>query len=82
MNFNTKLPKNVSGLKAIWVIFDHLTKSAHFLAISESSFVEKLVEIYIREVVALHGVSTSIVSYRDDHFTSRFWKWFHEELGN
>ena len=42
---------------------------------------EKLVEIYVREVVARHGVPTSIVSDQDVCFTSRFWKKFHEELG-
>ena len=49
--------------------------------ISESYFAEKLAEIYVREVVARHGVPTLIVSYRDVRFTSRFWKKFHEELG-
>ena len=58
-----------------------LTKSAHFLSINESSFVEKLAKIYVREVVARHGVPTSIVSNRDMRFTSRFWKKFHEDLG-
>nr|KAJ0220480.1 hypothetical protein LSAT_V11C200070630 [Lactuca sativa] len=60
---------------------DRLTKSAHFLDISENSSVKKLAEVYIREVVARHGVPTSIVSVRDVHFTSKFWKKYHEELG-
>ena len=45
------------------------------------SFVEKMAEVYVQEVVARHGVPTSIVSDRDVRFTSRFWKKFHEELG-
>ena len=81
MDFITKLPKTARGVDAIWVIVDRLTKSAHFLAISESSSAEKLAEIYVREVVSRHGVPISIVSDRDVRFTSRFWKKFHEELG-
>ncbi|XP_052627225.1 uncharacterized protein LOC128133734, partial [Lactuca sativa] len=81
MDFITKLPRTARGVDAIWVIVDRLTKSAHFLAISESSSAEKLAEIYVREVVSRHGVPISIVSDRDVRFTSRFWKKFHEELG-
>ena len=81
MDFITKLPRTARGVDAIWVIVDRLTKSAHFLAISESSSAERLAELYVREVVSRHGVPMSIVSDRDVRFTSRFWKKFHEELG-
>ena len=81
MDFFTKLPRTAWGVNAIWVIVDWLTKSAHFLAISESSSAERLEKIYVREVVARHGVPRSIVSDQDVCFTSRFWKKFHEELG-
>ena len=55
--------------------------SVHFIPIQESISIEKLAEIYIREVVARHGVLVSVVSDRDVHFTSRFWKRFHDEMG-
>ena len=42
---------------------------------------EKLAEIYVRKVVARHGVPVSVVLDRDDYFTSRFWMWFHDEMG-
>ena len=81
MDFVTKLPKTAKGFDAIWVIVDRLTKSAHFLAIRESSSVEKLADLYVREIVSRHGVPVSIVSDRDVRFTSCFWQKFHEELG-
>ena len=81
MDFITKLPRTARGADTIWVIVDRLTKSAHFLAIKESSSAEKLAETFVREIVTLHGVPVSIVSDRDTRFTSRFWGKFQEELG-
>ena len=42
---------------------------------------EKLAEFYVKEVVKLHEVPTSIVSDRDPRFTSRFWVSLQEALG-
>ena len=81
MDFITKLSRPARSVDAIWVIVDRLTKSAHFLAISESSSAERLVEMYIREMVSRHGVPISIVSDRDVRLTFRLWRKFHEELG-
>ncbi|XP_073153033.1 uncharacterized protein [Henckelia pumila] len=39
------------------------------------------VELYIREIVRLHGVSARIVSDRDPKFTSNFWGSLHRSLG-
>ena len=72
MDFITKLPRSAQGVDEIWVIVDRLTKSGHFLAISESSSAEKLAEIYVREVVVRHGVPTSIVSDRENVFYFQF----------
>ncbi|GJZ19169.1 putative reverse transcriptase domain-containing protein [Tanacetum coccineum] len=81
MNFITKLPWSSSGHDAIWVIVDRLTKSAHFLAIREDYSMEKLARLYIDEIVARHGVPTSIISERDGRFTSRFWQTMQKVLG-
>ncbi|GJU78195.1 putative reverse transcriptase domain-containing protein [Tanacetum coccineum] len=81
MNFITKLPWSSSGHDAIWVIVDRLTKSAHFLAIREDYSMEKLARLYIDEIVARHGVPTSIISERGGRFTSRFWQMMQKVLG-
>ena len=35
---------------------------------------DQLAELYVDEIVQLHGVPLSIVSDRDPRFTLRFWK--------
>ncbi|KAJ9546254.1 hypothetical protein OSB04_025961 [Centaurea solstitialis] len=81
MDLITKLPRTSRSYDAIWVIVDRLTKSAHFIAIRESSSAEALADIYVKEIVATHGVPVTIISDRDVRFTSRFWGKFHEDLG-
>ncbi|KAJ9561205.1 hypothetical protein OSB04_006365 [Centaurea solstitialis] len=81
MDLITKLPRTSRSYDAIWVVVDRLTKSAHFIAIRESSSAEALADIYVKEIVARHGVPVTIISDRDVRFTSRFWEKFHEDLG-
>ncbi|GJV28603.1 putative reverse transcriptase domain-containing protein [Tanacetum coccineum] len=59
---------------------DRLTKSAHFLAIREDYSMETLARLYIDEIVARHGVPTSIISDRDGRFTSRSWQTMQKAL--
>jgi hypothetical protein len=42
---------------------------------------QRLAEMYIEEIVKLHGIPSSIVSDRDPRFTSRFWKSLQDALG-
>ncbi|GKB73001.1 reverse transcriptase domain-containing protein [Tanacetum coccineum] len=74
MDFITKLPRTSNGHDTIWVIVDRLTKSVHFIPIRETNSMETLTRLYIKEIVTRHGVSISIISDRDSHFTSRFWQ--------
>ena len=80
MDFVTSLPNTPRGNDAIWVMVDRLTKSAHFIPVNITFPVAQLAEIYIRGIVKLHGVPSSIVSDRDPRFTSRFWKSLQEAL--
>ena len=81
MDFVVGLPKTLTKYDAIWVIVDRLTKTAHFLPIDIRYSLEKLTQLYIKEVVRLHGIPSSIISDRDPRFTSRFWRSLHEALG-
>nr|GEY01776.1 hypothetical protein [Tanacetum cinerariifolium] len=81
MDFVTKLPKTTNGYDTIWVIIYRLRKSAHILPIRKNDPMEKLMKLYIKEVVTRHGVPVSIISDRDGRFTSLFWKALHKDLG-
>ncbi|GJR52318.1 putative reverse transcriptase domain-containing protein [Tanacetum coccineum] len=65
MDFVTKLPKMSQGYDTIWVIIDRLTKSAIFTPIRETDPMDKLVRIYLKEVVTRHGIPVSIICDRD-----------------
>ena len=73
MDFVVRLP--VTGRKhdSVWVMVDRLTKSTHFLLVRIYYSLDKLVELYIKEIVRLHGIPVFIISNRDPRFTSRFW---------
>jgi len=45
-------------------------------------YLEMLTKLYIKEVVKLHEVSSSIISNRDLGFNSRFWKTLQKSLGS
>jgi len=82
MDFVTHLPRTVRNHDAIWVIVDRLTKSVHFLAVNLRMSMMKLTQMYINEIVRLHGVPLSIVSDRDPRFTSRFWQTLQNAMGS
>ncbi|GJW57722.1 putative reverse transcriptase domain-containing protein [Tanacetum coccineum] len=80
MDFVIKLPKSPQGFDTIWVIVDRLTKSALFVPIRETDPLEKLARLYLKEVVARHGIPVSIICDRDPRFASRFWRTLQKAL--
>ncbi|WKA04339.1 hypothetical protein VitviT2T_022388 [Vitis vinifera] len=81
MDFVIGLPRTRSKKNGVWVIVDRLTKSAHFLAMKTTDSMNSLAELYIQEIVRLHGIPVSIVSDRDPKFTSQFWQSLQRALG-
>ena len=81
MDFVIELLRTRRQHNAIWVIVDKLTKSAHFLSVSNDDPLDKFAQLYVEEIVRLHGVPISIVSDRDSRFTSRFWSSLQDAMG-
>jgi len=63
------------------VIVNQLTKSAYVLAIKVTFTAKQLADLYIREVVQLHGIPLSIILDRDTKFISKFWHGFQSAMG-
>ena len=81
MDFVIGFPRTRRQHDAIWVIVDRLTKSAHFLLVSNDDLLDKLAQLYVDEIVRLHGVPISVVSDRDPRLTSRFLSSLQDAMG-
>ncbi|KAL0549580.1 hypothetical protein IC582_014065 [Cucumis melo] len=81
MDFITGLPRTLRGFTVIWIVVDRLTKSAHFVPGKSTYTASKWAQLYMSEIVRLHGVPVSIVSDRDARFTSKFWKGLQTAMG-
>jgi len=73
MDFIMGLPLSASKKNTIWVIVDRLTKSAYFLSIHDTWGIERLTQLYVKEIVQLYGIPKDIVFNRDRRFQARFW---------
>ena len=72
MDFMTHLPRTLRAHDAVWVIVDRLTESGHFLVMQMTFTLEEFCRLYIREIIRLHGVLVSIISYQDPRFMAHF----------
>jgi hypothetical protein len=81
MYFFVGLPNTSRHHDSIWVIVDRLTKTTHFLPVHTTHRTEKYAEIYIDQIVRLHGIPRTIVSNRGAPFVAHFWEQLQKSLG-
>jgi hypothetical protein len=55
MDFIVGLPNTSQKHDSIWVIIDRLTKTAHFLLVHTTYSTKKYAEVYLDQIVRLHG---------------------------
>jgi len=68
MDFVGGLPRTQKGHDSIWVIVDRLTKSAHFWPVKSTYKASQYVELFVSEILKLHGIQVSIVTPTLDYF--------------
>jgi hypothetical protein len=81
MDFIVGLPNTSRKHDSIWVIVDRLTKTAHFIPVHTTYVAKKYAEIYLDQIIHLHGVPKTIISDRGAQFVSRFWEQLQNALG-
>jgi transposase InsO family protein len=81
MDFIVGLPNTSQKHDSIWVIIDRLTKVAHFIPVHTTYSAKKYAEVYLDQIVRLHGVPKTIISDRGAPFVARFWEQLQSALG-
>jgi Integrase zinc binding domain/Chromo (CHRromatin Organisation MOdifier) domain len=71
-DFITDLPVS-NGMDSILLFVDRMTKMSHFIPCLKSTSAPDFAQLFVSNVVRLHGLPASIVSDRGSIFTSNFW---------
>jgi len=80
MDIITDLPKS-DGYDTILVVIDRLTKMSHFIPCSTDLDARQFINLFMKEIVRLHGLPHDIITNRGTLFTSDLWRETTGKLG-
>ena len=81
MDFITALPKVTGNFDSIFVVTDKLTKIIHLIPTRTTASASDIAQLFVKEIVRLHGIPARIISDRDAKFTSKFWTAMFQSIG-
>lgn len=73
LDFIIRLPKS-KGYETVLVVVDRLSKYCHFIPLKHPYTARSLADMFLREIIRLHGIPKSILSDKDPLFLSKFWQ--------
>jgi hypothetical protein len=73
IDFITDLPES-QLYNTILVVVDRFSKMAHFIPCTKNTSTYELAQMFINNIIRLHGVPYDIVSDRGPQFVSQLWK--------
>src|SRR4051812_41503854 len=81
MDFVTGFRRSQKGHDAIFVVIDRFSKVAHILHVKETISASQLPNLYVSNILSLHGITLEISFNRGIIFTSTFWESFQKSMG-
>ncbi|KAF8707050.1 hypothetical protein AX14_013058 [Amanita brunnescens Koide BX004] len=72
MDFSGLYPE-VKGFNYILLVICQMTNMVHIIPTRTDVTAKQVAELYVKEIVRLHGIPESVVSDWDTKFTSQFW---------
>lgn len=66
---------------SIIVVVDRLSKVVHFIPVKSSYKANDIAEMFMKDILRMHGFPKAIILDGDVKLTSNFWKRLFQELG-